>query len=107
MYHRSSLRVMLQYLRQAQTLLSSTALSSKQNEANWLLKVSWNLALQSNQYHKEMADFFMICYELSANVPLDESVLRRRRSCQLMAAAASVQLAKATDTQQEKVHLSE
>lgn len=98
---------MLQYLRQAKTLLSSiTASVLKQNEANWLLKVAWNLALQSNQYHKEMADFFIICHQLSANLPLDEAVLRRQRSCQLMAAAAFVQVTKATDTQEEKVRAS-
>lgn len=99
----SSLRVMLKYLCQAKSLIPSiTASSSKQNEANWLLKVAWNLALQCNHCHKEMADFFVICYQLSATLPSDESVLRRQRSCQLMAAAAFVQVAKATDNQQEK-----
>ena len=102
--YRSSLKVMLQYLQQAQSLLPSMATNSARlNEANWLLKVAWNLALQCNHYHKEMADFFVICYQLSSNLPSDVSVLRRQRSCQLIAAAAFVQVAKATDIQEEKV----
>lgn len=98
------MKVMLQYLQQAQSLLPSMASNSTRlNEANWLLKVAWNLALQCNHYHKEMADFFIICYQLSSNLPSDVSVLRRQRSCQLIAAAAFVQVAKATDIQEEKV----
>ena len=50
-----------------------------------------------------MAELFVICYQLSSNVPADVSVLRRQRSCQLMAAAASIQAARMVDDQQENV----
>lgn len=95
---------MLEYLEQAQCLLSTiTVPSLQQKEANWLLKVAWNLALQCNHHHKEMAEFFLICYQLSSVLPPDVSIWRRQRSCRLMAAAAFVQMARATDSQEEKV----
>lgn len=101
---RSSLRVMLKYLQQAQSLLHTlTSPTTQRSEANWLLKVAWNLALQCNHHHKEMADFFLICYQLSSSLPSDTAVLRRQRSCQLMAAAAFVQVARASDSQEERV----
>lgn len=95
---------MLQYLKQATTLLPSLdSPTSQQKEANWFLKVAWNLALQCNLNYKEMADFFIICHQLSCCLPSDISVLRRQRSCQLMAAAAFIQLARAADSHEEKV----
>ena len=101
---RSSLRVILEHLQHAQSILPLLKNSPlKQSEINWLLKVAWNLALQSNLYHKEMAQFFILCHQLSAELPPCESILRRQRSCQLMAASAFVQVAKTTDVQEEKV----
>lgn len=94
---------MLQHLQQAQSLLITVAPSLQQNEANWLLKVAWNLALQCITHHKEMAEFFLICYHLSSHLPCDAAVLRRQKSCQLMAAAAYVQVARAAHSQEDKV----
>ena len=95
---------MLQYLRQAQVLFPSMlSPSSQQKEANWLLKVAWNLALQCQQNHREMADFFIICYELSSYLLVDVSMLKRQRSCQLMAAAACIQIARSANEREEKV----
>ena len=103
---RVALNSMLQQLQRAQLLLANADLSLQQNEANWLLKVAWNMALQCNNHHKEMAEFFLICYQLSSYLPSDLSVLRRQKSCQLMSAAASVQVARATDIQADKVLIS-
>lgn len=94
---------MLQHLQRAQSLLPTITPPMQQNEANWLLKVAWNLALQCSSHHKEMAEFFLICYHLSSYLPSDMSVLRRQRSCQLMAAAAFVQVAREADAQEDKV----
>ena len=103
-YHRSSLKAMLEYLERALSLLPSISTpSSKQSEANWLCKVAWNVALQSHMYHEEMVKFFIMSYEFSIFLPCDELVLSRQQSCQLMAAAAFVHIAKATDVQEEKV----
>lgn len=96
---------MLQHLQRAQSLLPTITASLRQNEANWLLKVAWNLALQCNNHHEEMAEYFLICYHLSFHLPSDSSVLRRQKSCQLMAAAAYVQVARAAETQEDKVTL--
>lgn len=94
----------MQYLCQAQGLLHTLPSPSlQQREANWLLKVAWNLALKCTHQHREMADFFHVCYQLVSSLPVDGSVLRRQRTCQLMMAAATVQVARAADTQEEKV----
>ena len=100
---RPSLKSMLQHLKRVQSLLPTITPSSRQNEANWLLKVAWNLALQCTNHYKEMAQFFVICYHLSSHLPCDASVLRRQKSCQLMAAAAYVQVARASESKDDKV----
>lgn len=101
---RSCLRVMLEYLQRAQSLLHTVSPPSTQHsEANWLLKVAWNLALKCSHHYKEMAEFFLTCYQLVSCLPVDSSVWRRQRTCQLMMAAATVQVARAADSEQEKV----
>ena len=95
---------MLDYLQHAQSLLHKLPSSTTQHkEANWLLKVAWNLALKCGHHYKEMADLFQICYQLVSCLPVDGSVLRRQRTCQLMMAAATVQVARAAESQDEKV----
>ena len=95
---------MLGYIKSAQSRLSSfPSATARQNEAGWFLKIAWNLALQCGENYQEMSDFFISCYELSSHVQADAAVLQRQKTCQLMAAAASLQVARATDSSEEKV----
>ena len=95
---------MLGYIKSAQGRLSSLpSATSRQNEAGWFLKIAWNLALQCGENYQEMSEFFTSCYELSSHVQADSAVLQRQKTCQLMAAAASLQVARATKSDEEKV----
>ena len=97
---------MLRYIKTAQGRLSTLqSATTRQNEAGWFLKIAWNLALQCDDSYQEMSNFFTACYELSSHVQVDSSVLQRQKTCQLMAAAASLQLAKTTISDEEKVRL--
>lgn len=102
--HRSTLSVMLNYIKKAQARLSSLPSATvRQNEAGWFLKIAWNLALQCDENYQEMANFFIACYELSSHVQADSTVLQRQKTCQLMAAAANLQMARSTINDEERV----
>ena len=83
---------MLGYIQTAHSKLSLVPSPlAREKEAAWFLKVAWNLALQcEDNYYQEMREFFAACYSLSECVSADPSVLLRQKTCQLMAAAASV-----------------
>ena len=101
---RSILSVMLGYIKKAQAKLSSLPSATvRQNEAGWFLKIAWNLALQCDENYQEMANFFIACYELSSHVQPDSTVLQRQKTCQLMAAAANLQVARSTINDEERV----
>ena len=96
--------MMLSYIKKAQTKLSSLPSATvRQKEADWFLKIAWNLALQSEENYQEMASFFTACYELSSHVQADSSVLQRQKTCQLMAAAANLKMARSSTNEEEKV----
>ncbi len=76
---------------------------ARQKEASWFLKVAWNLALQCDDNYQQMREFYVACYSLSECVSTDPSTLMRQKTCQLMAAAASINLGRSTDSQ-TKVH---
>lgn len=102
--YRSALSVMLSYIKKAQAKLSSLpSATTRQNEASWFLKIAWNLALQCDENYQEMANFFIACYELSSHVQTDSTVLQRQKTCQLMAAAANLQVARSTTNDDERV----
>ena len=95
---------MLGYIKTAQSKLSTLpSATARQNEAGWFLKIAWNLALQCGENYHEMANFFTACYKLLSYVPVDSSVLQRQRTCQLMSAAASLQVARTTTGDEERV----
>ena len=77
--------------------------NARQNEAGWFLKIAWNLALQCGENYQEMSNFFTICHELSSHVPVDSAVLQRQKTCQLMAAAANLQVARTITAGEDKV----
>lgn len=96
--------MMLSYITKAQAKLSKLpSVTIRQNEAGWFLKIAWNLALQCNENHQEMANFFIACYELSSHVQADSTVLQRQKTCQLLAAAANLQVARGTINEEERV----
>ena len=96
--------MMLSYIKKAQAKLSNLpSVTVRQNEAGWFLKIAWNLALQCGENYQEMANFFIACYELSSQVQADSTVLQRQKTCQLMAAAANLQVARSTVNEEERV----
>ena len=96
--------MMLSYITKAQAKLSKLpSVTARQNEAGWFLKIAWNLALQCDENHQEMANFFIACYELSSHVQADSTVLQRQKTCQLLAAAANLQVARGTINEEERV----
>ena len=123
---------MLSYIRQAgEKLKSLPSSSSREAEAVWFMKIAWNLALQCGEHYHEMGQLFSACHQvcpqlgpvislqlvfhrhaltyhllplqLLGNAPLDPSALRRQKTCQLMAAAACVQVARNTVRPEDKV----
>lgn len=92
------------HLGQARNIMTSSS-SVQQKELNWLLKIAWNLALKCDNYYKEMAELFSVCHELCSQLPSQVHVLKRQRSCQLMAAAARLQVAGSTTDRTEKVSM--
>ena len=102
--YRSTLSVMLSYIKKSQVKLASLPSATiRQNEASWFLKIAWNLALQCDENYQEMANFFTACYELSSHIQTDSTVLQRQKTCQLMAAAANLQVARNTINDEERV----
>ena len=98
---------MVEHLTHARNLACSISSTSvQQKELNWLLKVAWNLALKCEDYYKEMAELFSVCHQLCSQLPVQVPVLKRQRSCQLMAAGAMLQVAGATQDKTEKVNRS-
>ena len=96
--------MMFGYIKMAQNKLSSLSSAMvRQNEAGWFLKIAWNLALQCGENYQEMSSFFTACYELSSHVQVDSTVLQRQKTCQLMAAAASLQVARSATGDEERV----
>lgn len=96
--------MMLSYITKAQAKLSKLpSVTVRQNEAGWFLKIAWNLALQCDENYQEMANFFIACYELSSHVQADSAVLQRQKTCQLLAAAANLQVARSTINEEERV----
>ena len=90
---------MLGYIQTAQAKLSLLPSPlSRQKEAAWFLKVAWNLALQCGDNYQQMREFYIACYVLSECISTDPSVLLRQKTCQLMAAAASVNLGRRADS---------
>ena len=101
---RCALTVMFGYIKMAQNKLSSLPSATvRQNEAGWFLKIAWNLALQCGENYQEMSNFFTACFELSSHVQVDSTVLQRQKTCQLMAAVASLQVARSTTSDEERV----
>ena len=93
------------------------------------MKVAWNTALQANSYLAEMIKAFQICYQVNSLflesefvlpvlnhsdfvcqlcklLPPDSTSISRQKTCQLMAAAASVQAARHCKVVEDKVGLS-
>ncbi|XP_076076380.1 testis-expressed protein 11-like [Mytilus galloprovincialis] len=72
------------------------------NEANWFMKISWNMALQSEEKPHCMRDLFTLCCQLSALSGEDRNQMTRQKTCRLMAAAASLQVARKCLNEQEQ-----
>lgn len=73
-----------------------------QNEASWFIKIAWNLALQCEESPHRMKTLFSLCQQLSSLCPCDNSNLTRQKTCMLMAAAASLQVARLSTEEAEK-----
>eukprot|EP00112_Aurelia_sp_Birch-Aquarium-sp1_P001551 Seg1167.7 transcript_id=Seg1167.7/GoldUCD/mRNA.D3Y31 product="Testis-expressed protein 11" protein_id=Seg1167.7/GoldUCD/D3Y31 len=71
-------------------------------EIQWFVKIAWNLGLTCQDSHKEMFEFFVLCFELSQLIP-DKSSKAQQKTCLLMAAAAGIETVKMTKDENEKM----
>lgn len=120
---------LISYVQVAEKRLSEGGQGNRnRDEAGWFMKISWNLALQCGENYREMGDLFIACYkvsclllvvsvipspsppppspspsQLSHHLVTDQAVLVRRKTCQLMSAAARLHQARDTSTLTEKV----
>ncbi|MGH0164375.1 UNVERIFIED_CONTAM: hypothetical protein FKN15_061509 [Acipenser sinensis] len=58
------------------------------------LKMAWNSALQCEDTPGMMRDFFVLSYQISQFCPSEKAILVGQKTCLLMAAAASLELAR-------------
>ncbi|KAK3585545.1 hypothetical protein CHS0354_022956 [Potamilus streckersoni] len=75
---------------------STDRLPQIQKEAEWFMKIAWNLALQCDKHPEKMKDLFTLCSQLTSLCPVDDDTLVRQRTCMLMSAAACLQIARTT-----------
>ncbi|KAM9376204.1 testis-expressed protein 11 [Pholidichthys leucotaenia] len=61
-------------------------------EANWFRKIAWNMALQCESSPDRMRDFSVLSYQFSQMCPPNQTLLMGQRTSLLMAAAASLEL---------------
>ncbi|KAL4233633.1 Testis-expressed protein 11 [Mactra antiquata] len=73
-----------------------------QNEADWFIKIAWNLALQCDENPYQMKDLYCLCSQLLLLTVQDDSSQSRQMTCILMASAACLQYARQTNEQNEK-----
>ncbi|KXJ24095.1 Testis-expressed sequence 11 protein [Exaiptasia diaphana] len=71
-------------------------------EAMWFMKIAWNMALDSIETLQEMREFFLISHKFADLCPIETSNITRQKSCQLMASAASLQIAQETSDEEQK-----
>jgi tetratricopeptide (TPR) repeat protein len=96
------LHSLISYIESAERRLAQPV-ERNRDEADWFMKMAWNLALQCGDNYREMGDLFSACYKLSQYLVTDQAVLVRRKTCQLMAAAARLHQARETTDLQDKV----
>ncbi|XP_060556833.1 testis-expressed protein 11-like [Ruditapes philippinarum] len=73
-----------------------------QNEANWLMKIAWNLALQYEDEPLQMKELYTLCSQLLSLNAQDESCQSRQMTCILMSAAACLQVARNTNEEDKR-----
>ncbi|KAL0974153.1 hypothetical protein UPYG_G00216340 [Umbra pygmaea] len=97
-FRHTCLDVLLSYLRMALQKVSglnpvsSREVGQRTEEAHWFRKIAWNCALLCESSPDRMRDLFVLSYQLSQFCPSDRAVLMGRKTCLLMAAAASLEL---------------
>ncbi|XP_048577615.1 testis-expressed protein 11 isoform X2 [Nematostella vectensis] len=94
------------YLKKALECVNKMAalgpLADVQAEATWFMKIAWNMALDSSESSSDLREFFLICYKFADLCAIDAANMSRQKNCLLMAAAASLQIAKETSNETEK-----
>ena len=97
--YRMAICSMLGYIQTAHTklpLLSSPI--ARQKEAGWFLKIAWNLALQCGDNYNKMRDLYIACCSMCECLIVEPSVLQRQKTCQLMAAAACINIGRGAES---------
>ncbi|XP_052243425.1 testis-expressed protein 11-like isoform X5 [Dreissena polymorpha] len=65
-----------------------------QTEADWFMKIAWNLALQCEDKPEHMKELYTMCSKLLTLGVQDENSKGRQMTCLLMSAAACLQVAR-------------
>ncbi|XP_065184881.1 testis-expressed protein 11-like [Sycon ciliatum] len=93
-------------LEKLQAMCSDQSSEEIQSEVTWFMKMAWNITLQCVDAVEELHSFFILCYKFTLLLPSDNTLLVRQKTCLLMAAAASLQLAReSSDKETKEGHL--
>ena len=65
--------------------------------------IAWNLALQCEDQPDRMKELYILCSQLLALGPSDDSALSRQMMCMLMSAAACLQVARTINDETQRV----
>ncbi|XP_052811299.1 testis-expressed protein 11-like [Mya arenaria] len=77
-------------------------------EADWFMKIAWNMALQCEEKPQQMKELYTLCSQLLPLCGEESSGEGRQMTCLLMSAAACLQLARSDpDADQRKLVLEE
>ncbi|XP_041463389.1 testis-expressed protein 11-like isoform X2 [Lytechinus variegatus] len=72
------------------------------NEAAWFMKVAWNMAIEHSTLSRLAHLFFVKCSKFCELLSNDSSNLGRQKTCLIMAAAASLQMAREAQDNNDK-----
>eukprot|EP00057_Strongylocentrotus_purpuratus_P003846 XP_003727497.2 PREDICTED: testis-expressed sequence 11 protein [Strongylocentrotus purpuratus] len=72
------------------------------NEAAWFMKVAWNMAIEHSTVSRLTHLFFAKCSQFCELLSNDASNLGRQKTCLVMAAAASLQMAREAQEDDDK-----
>lgn len=95
----------LSYIKTAYSCFTSTFLETDpkaRNEVMWFVKIAWNMGIQCDGDVNLLLEFFSVCIKLLSVCPLDVASNLKLKTCLVVAIAASIQMGKQTESEQER-----
>nr|XP_039265640.1 testis-expressed protein 11-like [Styela clava] len=75
-----------------------------QDEAEWFMKICWNMALESKSYSQLMQKLFHLCYKFLCLLTTDKAILTRQKTCLLMSCAAALEAGRNSNNKTDMEH---